>query len=48
MYKSNIQTYEELILIFESALNECKDYADRQYYENHIEHFKKKIKELGG
>jgi hypothetical protein len=48
MSKSEIDTYKEIIRIFEETLVNCKDYSDREYYTSHIERFKKKIKELGG
>jgi hypothetical protein len=46
MNQTDIETYKKIIEIFESALIDCKDYSEQEYYIEHIERFNKKIKEL--
>jgi hypothetical protein len=48
MCNSEIETYREIIKTFEKALKECTGSEDIKYYKQHIEIFKKKIKEFGG
>ncbi len=46
MYKTDIEMFQDLIKEYESALKYCHGSEDIKFYRQHLEVFKKKLKEL--